>query len=75
MQSSKSDCLLYVYLKGGPTLQFVVPSIAELADIDVLALEPYPLNAEQLWRDKVLSVREMHAFGESQVDGAAVRCP
>jgi biotin carboxylase len=67
MQSSKSDCLLYVYIKGGPTLQFAVPAVAEMADVHVLALEPYPLHVEHLWRDKALSVREVHAFGEAQV--------
>jgi biotin carboxylase len=67
MPPSRHARLLYVYVKGGPTLEFAVPSVAQFADVHVLMLVPHPLHAEHLWRDKAASLRKVYAFGEEQV--------
>jgi biotin carboxylase len=67
MQSGCSQRLLFVYVKGGATLEFAVPSMAKVADIHMLALGPIPPHAEHLWRVSAASVRHEDAFGREEV--------
>jgi len=67
MQSGRRQRLLFVYVKGGPTLEFAVPSMATVADVHVLGLGPFPPHAEHIWRDSAASVRSERAFGREEV--------
>ncbi len=67
MRSGRAQRLLFVYVKGGATLEFAVPSMAEVAEVHVLGLGPFPPHAEHLWRGVAASVRQEQAFGREEV--------
>ncbi|HST49759.1 ATP-grasp domain-containing protein [Jatrophihabitans sp.] len=67
MPSGRSQRLLFVYVKGGPTLEFAVPSMARVAEVHVLGLGPFPPHAEHVWRPSAASVRQERAFGREEV--------
>jgi len=70
MRAGHSPRLLFVYVKGGATLEFAVPSMAEVAEVHVLGLGPFPPHAEHLWRGVAASVRREQAFGREEVVNA-----
>ncbi|MBV7696552.1 acetyl-CoA carboxylase biotin carboxylase subunit family protein [Streptomyces sp. TRM70350] len=53
------DHLLFVYAKGGPPLEHVVPRIAAHARVHVLAFSELPRTGAAFWESSVASVRHV----------------
>ncbi|MFF6983644.1 hypothetical protein ACFZAV_39650 [Streptomyces sp. NPDC008343] len=60
------QAVLFVYAKGGPPLEYVVPRMAAHARVHLLALTEIPYTRAVTWQSSVASVR--HVTVEYETD-------